>query len=106
MPRPPCPGVSVLMPTYEQPEFIARALDSLCAQTYGEWELVIVDASPGGATARAVQPWLVDPRVHYERIAEGGLGRALNQALTRARAPLVAYLPSDDKCTGPSTWPG
>lgn len=96
MPRPPCPGVSVLMPTYEQPEFIARALDSLCAQTYGEWELVIVDASPGGATARAVQPWLVDPGVHYERIAEGGLGRALNQALTRARAPLVAYLPSDD----------
>lgn len=105
MPRPACPGVSVLMPTYEQPEFIARALDSLCAQTYGEWELVIVDASPGGTTARAVQPWLADPRVHYERIAEGAWG-ARSTRHWRAPGRRSWRTCPAMTCTGPSTWPG
>ncbi|HWP20788.1 MAG TPA: glycosyltransferase family A protein [Burkholderiaceae bacterium] len=90
------PAVSVLIPTYEQAEFIHRALDSLRAQTWQDWEAIVVDASPGRATEDAVRAWLVDPRVRYERIVEGGLGRALNRALALARGHCIAYLPSDD----------
>jgi hypothetical protein len=90
------PQVSVLMPTYEQAAFVERALDSLQAQTLTDWEAIVVDASHSHATAELVEPWLADPRVRYVRISEQGLGHALNHALALARAPLVAYLPSDD----------
>ena len=90
------PHVSVLMPSYEQAPFLPRALASLQAQSLDGWEAVIVDASPTDATRAAAAPWLDDPRVRFLRIAEGGLGRALNVALDAARAPLVAYLPCDD----------
>ncbi len=90
------PSVSVLMPTYEQAAFIGRAIDSLLAQSLGDWELLIVDAGPSDATAQALARWCGEPRIRYLRQRESGLGRALNRALQAACAPFVAYLPSDD----------
>lgn len=91
------PRVSVLMPTYGQAHFIARALDSLCQQRFGDWELIIVDDASPDDTAAAVRPYLTDERIHYHRLDENrGRGGALNHALRHARAPLIAYLPSDD----------
>lgn len=89
--------VSVLMPTYGQAHFIPRAVESLLAQSLADWELVVVDDGSPDGTGAAVAPYLADPRVTYHRLkANGGLGAALNYALERARALLVAYLPSDD----------
>lgn len=96
MARLPSPRISVLMPTYEQPAFLARALDSLYRQRIDDWELVLVDASFSDDTARLVDRWLADSRIRYLRIHEGGLGFALNVALDHARAERIAYLPSDD----------
>jgi len=91
------PRVSVLMPTFAQAAFIGRALDSLGAQALADWELLVVDDGSPDDTRAAVAPYLADPRVRYARLAENrGLGAALNHALGLARAPLVAYLPSDD----------
>jgi hypothetical protein len=89
--------VSVLVPTFEQAHFLPRALDSLLAQTLSSWEAIVVDDGSRDHTPQAVQPFLADPRIRYLRFeANGGLGRALNTGLAQARAPLVAYLPSDD----------
>lgn len=91
------PQVSVVMPTFEQSRFIRRALDSLMAQRLADWELIIIDDGSQDDTARAVLPYLEDARVRYVRLAHNqGLGKALNEGLSRANAPLVAYLPSDD----------
>ncbi|AKJ27412.1 glycosyltransferase family 2 protein [Caldimonas brevitalea] len=91
------PSISVLMPTYQQAQFIARALDSLQAQSLTDWEAIIVDDGSQDGTAQAVLPFLSDPRIHYHKLERNtGLGAALNNALDRARAPLIAYLPSDD----------
>jgi len=91
------PRVSVLMPTFNQAAFICRALDSLCGQTLADWELVIVDDGSPNDTRAVVAPYLDDARIRYERLTTNqGLGVALNHALTRAQAPLIAYLPSDD----------
>ncbi len=85
--------VSVLMPAYNQAHFIARALDSLMAQTLGEWELIFVDDGSTDATRPAAGPYLNDPRVRYERLDRNrGLGVALNHTLAQATAPLIAYL--------------
>jgi hypothetical protein len=97
MSRTESPSVTVLIPTCEQVEFIRRALDSLEAQILSDWEAIIIDDGSRDATAQAVAPWLSDPRLRYCRFAEnGGLGKALNEGLALATAPLVAYLPSDD----------
>ena len=91
------PVVSVLMPTYGQSAFIERAIDSLRAQSLSAWELVVVDANRDDETARRVGAIAgADDRVRLMRMPEAGLGHALNVALDAARAPLVAYLPSDD----------
>jgi hypothetical protein len=91
------PRVSVLMPTYGQAHFIARAIESLLRQSYGRWELVVVDDGSPDATNSAVEPYLSDERIRYHRCEENqGLGAALNAGLELAGAPYIAYLPSDD----------
>ncbi|MDP9373815.1 MAG: glycosyltransferase [Chloroflexota bacterium] len=91
------PRVSVLMPTYAQAAFIVRAIESLRAQTLPDWELLVVDDGSPDRTAETVAPYLADGRIHYTRLERNrGLGVALNHALGLARAPLLAYLPSDD----------
>ena len=91
------PRVSVLMPTFDQAQFIRRAIASLQAQTLTDWELVIVDDGSDAATYAALESALGDPRLRYKRLDPNqGLGVALNTALGLARAPLIAYLPSDD----------
>lgn len=90
--------VSVLMPTYEQAAFLPRAVESLRAQTFADWELVVVDDGSPDGTSAAVAPFLAeDRRISFHRLPENrGLGAALNRGLDRTEAPLVAYLPSDD----------
>ncbi len=89
--------VSVLMPTFDQAHFIHRALESLLAQTLEDWEAIVVDDGSPDGTWELVAPYLRDRRIRAYRLAENrGLGAALNVALDGARAPLIAYLPSDD----------
>lgn len=91
------PCVSVLMPTYKQASFIHRALESLFAQTFTEWELVIVDDGSPDETAQAVAPYLADSRIRYHRHDKNlGVGAALTTATGLARGKYIAYLPSDD----------
>jgi len=91
------PSVSVLMPTYEQSHFIARALDSLQAQDLTDWEAILIDDGSRDATAEIVSAYLSDSRIRYYRLPDNtGLGHALNEGLAKAKAPLIAYLPSDD----------
>ncbi len=85
------------MPTYGQATFIRRAIESLLRQTFTDWELIVVDDGSPDDTAVIVQPYLADPRLTYHRLPENrGVGAALNTALDLARAPFIAYLPSDD----------
>jgi glycosyltransferase involved in cell wall biosynthesis len=85
------------MPTYKHEAFIERALESLLAQEWTDWELLILDDGSPDATAQRVEPFLSDPRISYRRLEENaGLGAALNLLLEAARGEFVAYLPSDD----------
>jgi glycosyltransferase involved in cell wall biosynthesis len=93
----PPPVVSVLMPTYRQAGFLARAARSLVEQTYADWELVVVDDGSPDDTRDVLAPFLADPRVRCVRQPRNlGLGAALNRATALARGRYVTYLPSDD----------
>ncbi len=92
-----CPRVSVLMPTYGQAAFVRRAIESLRVQTLTDWELVVVDDGSPDETGEVVAAYREDGRIRYERWERNrGLGAALNRGVQLARAPLIAYLPSDD----------
>ena len=85
------------MPTFAQEEFLPRAVASLFDQTLEDWQLVVVDDGSPGDVRAAMAPYLADARVWLHRLERNhGLGAALNVALSRARAALVAYLLSDD----------
>jgi hypothetical protein len=95
--RPTTPRVSVVMPTYNQARFLCRAIASLQAQRLHDWELIVIDDGSIDDTPAALEPFLADERLYHQRLERnGGLGAALNVGLAMARAPLLAYLPSDD----------
>ncbi|WNV73726.1 glycosyltransferase [Geodermatophilus sp. DSM 44513] len=91
-------AVGVLLPVHDQAAFLPRALESLLAQTWGDWTaLVLDDGSPDPSAVAAVLAALPDPRVRPVRWADNrGLGATLNTGLDALGTPLVAYLPADD----------
>lgn len=89
------PAVSVLMGVRDGAAWISRAIGSLLAQTLDDLELIVVDDGSTDATAGLLSG-VRDPRLVVERQARAGLAAALNRALGRARAPLIARLDVDD----------
>lgn len=88
--------VSVIIPLYNKGPYIARALDSVLAQTIQEFEIIIVD---GGSTDESldVAARYTDPRITCFRQEGKGVSRARNQGVKRARAELIAFLDADDR---------
>ena len=96
-PDDPAAAVVVLMPTWGEAAFIARAIASVQAQTWQNWRLLVLDDASPDSTGAVVAPFLSDARVLYRRLPRNlGLGAALNAGLDASHAPLVAYLPADD----------
>ena len=91
----PGPAVSVLMGVHNGAPWVARAVESVLGQTLADLELIVVDDGSTDATP-ALLAAVPDPRLIVERQARAGLARALNRALARARAPLIARLDADD----------
>lgn len=90
--------VSVLTPAYNAARYIAQTLDSLLAQTFADWELVVVDDGSTDATPGLLAGY-VDPRIRVIRQANGGEARARNTALDHAAGEFIAFLDSDDLYT-------
>src|SRR4028119_270864 len=91
------PVVSVIMPTYKHEHFIRRAIASLLAQTFTNWELIIINDGSPDATEETIQEYLEDKRIQYYANSQNtGLGACLNFGLAKAEGSYIAYLPSDD----------
>lgn len=91
------PAISVVIPTFGRPRLLSRAIASVLAQTFGDFELIVADdASPEG-TREAVAAF-DDPRIVYLRSPRNlGSSAARNLGVRRARAPIVALLDDDDE---------
>jgi hypothetical protein len=94
------PAVSVIVPTRCRPHLVGRAVNSILAQTYTDFEIVLVDTNPVNlrvAHRQAQASWLADPRV---RLVEDDRPRnaasARNLGLANARGRWVTYLDDDD----------
>ena len=84
----------MLLPTYNNARYLPAALDSIFAQTFRDFEVLVVDDGSTDDTTAALGPYA--ERIRYEYHANRGIGETRNRALQLARGELVAFLDSDD----------
>lgn len=91
------PLVSVVMPAWNAEATIAKALQSVAAQTYRNLEVIIVDDGSTDATLALVTEFsAVDPRVRLVSRSNGGPGAARNTGIGEARGEWIALIDADD----------
>ncbi len=91
------PLFSIAVPAYETPSlYLKELLDSLQAQTWPYWELVLADAGSGGGVEEAARQ-RGDERIHYHRLpCNGGIAENTNAALREAKGDYIGLLDHDD----------
>ena len=92
--------ISILVPAYETPEaYLRQMVDSLLAQSYGRWELIVADASRT-AQVRKVMEQYQDRRIRYLLLEDNrGISENTNAALAVASGDYVGLLDHDDVLT-------
>ena len=92
------PLVSVVMPTYNHAQFIGEAINSVLAQTYNNFELIIVDNYSNDVTEEIVASFArKDTRINYTKFHnQGVIAASRNLGISKAKGELVAFIDSDD----------
>lgn len=86
---------SIIMPVWNRAGLVSRAIDSVLAQTFKDYELLIIDDGSDDNLEQVVRPYLSD-KVTFERICKSGTSAARNLGIEKARYPILAYLDSDN----------
>ncbi len=91
------PFFSVIVPTYNQDQYLGAALDTLLAQTYTNWEAIIVNDGSTDNTKEVIDKYLlIDDRFKSFHKENGGVATALNVGITQAKGEWICWLSSDD----------
>lgn len=85
----------MVIPTYNRAQSIREALDSVLCQTFGDFEVIVVDDGSTDDTAGVVRN-VTDPRIKYYYKANGERAAARNYGVAHARGMYVNFLDSDD----------
>ncbi|HUP25439.1 MAG TPA: glycosyltransferase family 2 protein [Thermoanaerobaculia bacterium] len=91
------PAIAVVVPTHNRADLLPRALRSVLAQGFRDFELLVVDDASEDATPK-VLAGIADPRLRSLRHSRGaGAAVARNTGIRNATAPLIAFLDDDDE---------
>jgi glycosyltransferase involved in cell wall biosynthesis len=91
------PTVSVIIPTYNNVSLIGRTIHSVLAQTFTDYELLIIDDGSTDSTASLIESIAkTHPNVRYFYKPNGGVSSARNFGLEQARGLYISFLDSDD----------
>ena len=88
--------ISIVMPTYNQSEFLSYSIDSVLSQSFTNWELLIVNNFSSDDTTKILENYS-DPRIKVLQINNGGvIAKSRNVAIKASRGDWIAFLDSDD----------
>ncbi|MBS3946393.1 MAG: glycosyltransferase family 2 protein, partial [Melioribacter sp.] len=91
------PVFSVVVPTYNQAEYLSKALDSLLDQSFPIWEAIIVNDGSTDSTKDVMEEYAAkDSRFRIFHKQNGGVATALNVGINNARGEWICWLSSDD----------
>lgn len=94
--------VTVVIPAYNHANYVVEAIDSVLAQTYCHWQLIVIDDGSTDDTWPILQAYanrVSDPRIHLFTQKNAGSHATLNRGLDMAETPYLAILNSDDRFT-------
>lgn len=89
------PFFSVVIPAYNLEKYIATTIQSVLAQTFQDFEIIIVNDGSTDETVSIIQSFH-DPRIHLVSRLNGGVSRARNAGMKKARGFYIAFLDGDD----------
>jgi len=87
--------ISIMMPAYNAEKYIGEAIESVLAQSYPHWELIIVNDGSTDKTASIIAQF-TDPRIKVVHQLNSGEAAARNTALKHMRGEYLAFLDADD----------
>ncbi|GLQ95176.1 glycosyltransferase family 2 protein [Dyella acidisoli] len=92
------PVVSIIVPIFNRPHFLRAAVESVFAQTFGDWELILADDGSGSETVAYMhQLQQQQPRVRLLRLPHrGNVAAVRNAGLREASGEYIAFLDTDD----------
>ncbi len=92
------PKISVVVPVYKVESYLRRCVDSILAQTFKDFELILIDdACPDGSGAICDEYVKKDERVHVIHKINGGVSSARNAGIDVARGEWLCFVDSDDR---------
>ncbi len=93
------PTFDIIIPAYNAARFLPAALDSVIAQTFPDWRILLVDDGSTDHTPEVLAPYRekLGDRLRYIRQPNGGLPAARNTAVRHATAEFLAILDADDE---------
>lgn len=99
------PVLSIIVPVYKVEQYLPACIDSIRAQTFTDWELILVDdGSPDGSGAICDRYATQDSRIKVIHKPNGGVSAARNDALDIARGRYITFVDSDDCIDIPTTF--
>ena len=91
------PVISVICPVYNAEKYLARAVKSVLAQSFEDFELILVDDGSTDNSGELCDAFAAeDKRVRVIHQANGGVSRARNAGIDSARGEYIAFIDSDD----------
>ena len=84
------------MPVYNGEKFIDDAINSVCAQTYDNWELVIVNDGSKDNTADVLKKYEINSQIKIIHQENGGVSVARNTAISASKGEYIVFLDADD----------
>jgi len=89
--------ISIVIPTYNYGHYLAETLQSVCNQTYSDWECIIIDDESLDDTSAVVAPFLLkDNRFKYFRQNNQGVSAARNNGIKLAKGDFIQFIDGDD----------
>ncbi|MCD6064279.1 MAG: glycosyltransferase [Flavipsychrobacter sp.] len=89
------PKVSIILCTYNRANYLDETIKSIIAQTFENWELMIIDNGSTDGTEKLIRE-IDDRRIIYEKTGRQRMGPAKNKGIKKATGDLIAFMDDDD----------